>query len=145
MIKRMKQVKAYFVSNNKRDAKVALKQAVPSMADSCHINTAHGDIHFNGQQAKALSAFVAVMLSEGTSNPSLDFYNEVLNHTESLSDVAMEYGDRTVMDLFYLHGALHTPDGFIEAIAPSRIVEFVRTLPSADKWMERITVSSDGE
>lgn len=144
MIKRMKQIKVFLVSNNKADAKAALKQAVPAMADSCLINTAHGDIHFNGEQAKALSAFVAALLSEGTTSPSLEFYNEILNHTESLSDVAAEYGDRTVMDLFYLHGALQKHDGYIEAMAPSRIVEFVRTLPSADKWMERITVSGEG-
>lgn len=131
-------MKHFLVSNNPDDAKAALKQAVPAMVSSCSINTAHGDIHFSGPQAVALSAFVAGMLSEGSTIPSLDFYNEVLDHTESLSDLAEEFGNRTVMDPFYLHGALHTPGGFIEAIPPSRIIDFVHTLPSAAKWMERI-------
>lgn len=133
----------YFVSNKEDDSKAALEKAVPVMAQSCTISTVHGDIQFDGQQAQVLSAFVANMLSERTAIPALDFYNEVIACTESLTALAEEYGHETVMDLFYLHGALHTPDGWIEAIPPSRIVEFVRTLPSAAMWMERIKEHHD--
>lgn len=133
----------YFVSNKKDDAKAALEKAVPAMAQSCTISTVHGDIQFDGQQAQALSEVVASMISERTTIPALDFYNEVIAYTESLTALADEYGHETVMDLFYLHGALHTPDGWIEALPPSRIVEFVRTLPSAPMWMERVKEHHD--
>ncbi len=58
----MNKSKLFQVSNSKADAKLALVLAVPSMATSFSINTTHGDLHFNGAQAKTVSEFVEALL-----------------------------------------------------------------------------------
>lgn len=51
------------VSNKPADAKKALRKAVPSMFTSFSVNTPHGDLHFNGFQADAVSSFISKLLS----------------------------------------------------------------------------------
>lgn len=45
-----------------KDALKALERAVPSMESSFSINTAHGDLHFHGDKAKAVAGFVRALL-----------------------------------------------------------------------------------
>lgn len=63
------------------------------------------------------------------------FHEELLERFDTLTDIVAHYGQRTLMDLFYLQAAI-LDSTFIQAWDDeSRVVEAVRELPSAEHWM----------
>lgn len=63
------------------------------------------------------------------------FMNELLDSVETLGDIALIHGQRTLVDLFYLHAAI-LEGGFIDHFRPDSCVDEVcRALPSASKWL----------
>lgn len=69
------------------------------------------------------------------------FFEELLNESETLGAIADEHGVRTLVDLFYLHSAI-SEDSFIDCDPEeSNVLEVVSTLPSAARWKEFIQVN----
>lgn len=69
------------------------------------------------------------------------FMTELLDAHESLTEIVDKYGDRTLVDLFYLHSAIHKKSVIeVDEITDSRVVDLVRELPSAEFWMQHIFV-----
>lgn len=62
---------------------------------------------------------------------------ELLDATETLSDIALVHGVRTLADLMYLHAAI-LEDGFIELFDSevSKVREVVEGLPSKAEWQK---------
>jgi hypothetical protein len=67
------------------------------------------------------------------------FHDELLDSCETLGAIAETHGQRTLVDLFYLHAALLTGEA-IDAWPTSRVVEFLQDLPSGSTWLEYVRV-----
>lgn len=63
------------------------------------------------------------------------FMQELLASVETLSGLADEHGQQTLVDLFYLHSAIVT-NGFIDVFSDhSAVSKVVSALPSAEVWL----------
>lgn len=58
----MRQQRLLQVSYSDKDAKQALKLCIPSMESRFNINTLHGDLSVNGEDAQALAALLTERL-----------------------------------------------------------------------------------
>jgi hypothetical protein len=68
------------------------------------------------------------------------FFEEALEAADTLGAIAESYGQRTLLDVFYLHGALLSGDWIDAWEGESRVVEFLQTLPSAQTWLANVRV-----
>jgi hypothetical protein len=78
--------------------------------------------------------------------PAARFMTEILDGHETVTDIADQYGARTLADVLYLHSAINKKT-YIEVFQPtdSRILELVRQLPSADFWQQHIYVVAESK
>jgi len=79
---------------------------------------------------------------DGTSPMDLSrlFFDELLSNYETLTGIADQYGSRTLADLMYLHSAI-MHGGFIDSYEDeSSVLEIVKGLESADKWISYIKI-----
>lgn len=67
------------------------------------------------------------------------FMAELLDAHETLSDIALVHGVRTMADLMYLHAAI-LEDGFIDLFdsSVSKVKDVVQSLPSSAEWHKHI-------
>ncbi|ADV02158.1 MULTISPECIES: hypothetical protein [Comamonadaceae] len=68
-----------------------------------------------------------------------EFYNELSDSVEVLSDIVEQHGARTLSDLFHLHAAIMS-NGFIDAWPDSAVLDVVSLLPSAERWLAYASV-----
>lgn len=68
------------------------------------------------------------------------FFDELLNHVETLTAITEEYNVRTLADLMYLQLAI-LKGGFIDHYpGESKVLELVNALPSGERWATFIHV-----
>lgn len=73
------------------------------------------------------------------------FFDEVLEAADTLGAIAEDYGQRTLLDLFYLQAALLSGDWIDAWAGESRVVEFLRLLPSAGTWLANVRQLDHGD
>ncbi len=75
------------------------------------------------------------------------FYREVLDASETLSDIEEAHGARTIYHLFYLMGAIVSGDHIDlftgDTLDDRETIAFIDTLPSAQRWREFINFRKD--
>lgn len=73
-------------------------------------------------------------------NLAVTFMKELLDSVDTLSGIADEHGQQTLVDLMYLQNAI-LEDGFIDVYPDaSKVLDIIGNLPSADKWMKFVKV-----
>lgn len=81
-------------------------------------------------------------------NLGAKLFSEILDQVEAVAGIGEQYGMATLVDLMYLLQVLakHKPGGkgFIEQIFDSRIVEFLKTLPNGDVYLEFVSTEMCG-
>ena len=69
---------------------------------------------------------------------SSKFFQELLDSSETLTGIAVEYGSRTLADLMYLQNAILV-GGVIDCYSDeSKVLEIVSALPSGEQWSKFI-------
>ncbi len=63
------------------------------------------------------------------------FFEELLDSVETLSGIADQYGSRTLADLMYLQNAIANDSGIDHYVGESAVMEVVKQLPSAERWL----------
>jgi hypothetical protein len=66
------------------------------------------------------------------------FYQELVEATETFSDIVNEFGERAFVDLMYLQQAIMTGDHIDHWPNESRVADVVALLPSAEEWMKHV-------
>ena len=97
--------------------------------------------HLPQENVKATQDSTVFVLPEPMQRLQLaeQFYNELNDSVEVLSDIAEQHGARTLSDLFHLHASIIN-NGFIDAWPDSAVIKVVSQLPSADRWIEYASV-----
>ncbi len=68
------------------------------------------------------------------------FYDELIDATETFTDIAEQHGARTLSDLMYLQNAILS-GGYIDHYPnESAVLDIVRALPSGEEWVKYIKV-----
>jgi hypothetical protein len=64
------------------------------------------------------------------------FYEELIDATESFSDIIAVYGEPAFVDLMYLQHAIMEGNHIDHYPETSKIAEIIALLPSAAEWMK---------
>lgn len=72
------------------------------------------------------------------------FYDELSDSVEVFSEIVAQHGARTLADLFHLHASI-MGNGFIDAWPDSQVLKVVAQLPSAERWLEYVSVYGEHE
>ncbi|CUJ49864.1 Uncharacterised protein [Achromobacter sp. 2789STDY5608633] len=81
--------------------------------------------------------------SAKTTNPdaAVQFMEELLEQHETLNDIAIQHGSRTLADLMYMQQAILT-GGFVDAWPDeSGLISVLKTLPSVEHWRSYVVAA----
>ena len=66
------------------------------------------------------------------------FMQELLDSVETLTDIANEYGTRTLVDVMYLHSAILIGDFIDHNSEESAVMDIANSLPTGERWVKFI-------
>ena len=91
-----------------------------------------------GEIGDHADACIAAIISLNCAAVAARFTRELLDSVETLGDIAEQFGNEGLVTLLYLQAAILN-GSFVEMdTRHAELVAFLKTLPSAGKWMKHV-------